>query len=54
MDAWVYLLEQGDRSMGSILGGKGAGLAEMSRAGLPVQPGFTITTLACNVYYAND
>jgi pyruvate,orthophosphate dikinase len=54
MDTWVYLFEQGDRSMVSVLGGKGAGLAEMSRAGLPVPPGFTITTEACNAYYAND
>ena len=37
-----------------LLGGKGEGLAEMSRAGLPVPPGFTITTAACNAYYAHD
>ena len=43
----------GDRSMRDLLGGKGAGLAEMTNAGLPVPPGFTITTEACNLYYAN-
>ncbi len=43
----------GDRSMKDLLGGKGAGLAEMTNAGLPVPPGFTITTEACNLYYAN-
>ena len=37
--------------MRSLLGGKGAGLAEMTNAGLPVPPGFTITTEACNAYY---
>ena len=44
----------GDRSMKDLLGGKGAGLAEMTNAGLPVPPGFTITTEACNQYYANN
>jgi pyruvate, orthophosphate dikinase len=38
--------------MRDLLGGKGAGLAEMTRAGLPVPPGFTITTEACNDYFA--
>jgi pyruvate,orthophosphate dikinase len=50
---WVYLFEEGDASMRALLGGKGAGLAEMSRADLPVPPGFTITTEACNVYYTS-
>ncbi len=54
LETWVYLFDQGDRRMVDLLGGKGAGLAEMSRAGLPVPPGFTITTAACNIYYAND
>ncbi|MGH2524176.1 MAG: PEP/pyruvate-binding domain-containing protein, partial [Anaerolineales bacterium] len=54
MDKWVYLFEEGDRTMLGLLGGKGAGLAEMWRAGLPVPPGFTITTAACNAYYAHD
>ena len=44
----------GDRSMKDLLGGKGAGLAEMTNAGLPVPPGFTITTEACNRYYAHN
>src|SRR6187431_3388088 len=43
----------GDRSMKDTLGGKGAGLAEMTNAGLPVPAGFTISTDACNIYYAN-
>jgi pyruvate,orthophosphate dikinase len=41
----------GDGKMKDILGGKGAGLAEMSRAGLPVPPGFTISTQVCNIYF---
>src|SRR3954462_7627017 len=49
---WVYLFEEGNASMRNLLGGKGAGVAEMTRAGLPVPPGFTITTDACNAYYA--
>src|SRR6266571_2243348 len=47
---YVYLFEEGDASMRDLLGGKGAGLAEMTRLGLPVPPGFTITTKACNGY----
>src|SRR5580698_4015899 len=43
----------GDGSMKDILGGKGAGLAEMSRAGIPVPPGFTISTEVCNIYFKN-
>ena len=42
---------EGDGSMRDLLGGKGAGLAEMTNAGLPVPPGFTITTEACNDYF---
>jgi pyruvate,orthophosphate dikinase len=42
---------EGDRTMKDVLGGKGAGLAEMTNAGLPVPPGFTISTAACNLYY---
>jgi pyruvate,orthophosphate dikinase len=48
----VYLFHEGNAQMRSLLGGKGANLAEMTRAGLPVPPGFTITTEACNDYYA--
>jgi pyruvate,orthophosphate dikinase len=44
----------GDASMKNLLGGKGANLAEMSSLGLPVPPGFTITTEVCTAYYAND
>jgi pyruvate,orthophosphate dikinase len=43
----------GNRDMKDLLGGKGSGLAEMTNAGLPVPPGFTITTEACNLWYAN-
>jgi pyruvate,orthophosphate dikinase len=50
---WVYLFQEGSASMRDLLGGKGAGVAEMTRAGLPVPPGFTITTEACNAYYAD-
>ena len=45
---------EGDASMKSLLGGKGANLAEMSKMGLPVPPGFTITTEFCDFYYKND
>ncbi|MBV9526552.1 MAG: pyruvate, phosphate dikinase, partial [Candidatus Dormibacteraeota bacterium] len=48
---WVYLFEEGNAGMRDLLGGKGAGVAEMTRAGLPVPPGFTITTEACNAFY---
>ncbi len=43
----------GDGKMKEVLGGKGAGLAEMSRAGVPVPPGFTISTEVCNIYFQN-
>ncbi|HLI69695.1 MAG TPA: pyruvate, phosphate dikinase [Ktedonobacteraceae bacterium] len=48
---WVYLFSEGNAKMRDLLGGKGAGVAEMTNAGLPVPPGFTITTEACNAYY---
>src|SRR5947207_4148651 len=48
---WVYLFEEGSKDMRDLLGGKGAGVAEMTRAGMPVPPGFTITTEACREYY---
>nr|MBF6590919.1 pyruvate, phosphate dikinase [Ktedonobacterales bacterium] len=48
---WVYLFSEGNASMRDLLGGKGAGVAEMTNAGMPVPPGFTITTEACNTYY---
>ena len=50
--AWGGGAAEGDGSMKDLLGGKGAGLAEMTNAGLPVPPGFTITTQACNDYFA--
>jgi pyruvate,orthophosphate dikinase len=49
---YVYLFREGDMSMRNLLGGKGAGLAEMTKAGLPVPPGFTCTTEACLAFYA--
>ena len=53
---WVYSFgggsAAGDATMKNLLGGKGANLAEMSSLGLPVPPGFTVTTDACNHYYA--
>src|SRR6478609_4515469 len=58
MTKWVYTFgdgaaegRAGDRN---LLGGKGANLAEMCSLGLPVPPGFTITSEACNWYYANE
>ena len=55
---WVYAfgggVAEGDASMRNLLGGKGANLAEMSALGLPVPPGFTITTEACNFFYTHE
>jgi len=55
---WVYSFgdgrAEGKASMRNLLGGKGAGLAEMANLGLPVPPGFTITTDVCTYYYAHD
>ncbi len=53
-DKRVYLFQEGNATMRDLLGGKGANLAEMSNIGLPVPPGFTITTATCNEYYANN
>lgn len=50
MTKYVYDFTEGDRTMVDLLGGKGANLAEMSRLGLPVPPGFVITTEACRAY----
>jgi pyruvate,orthophosphate dikinase len=50
--AWGEGTAEGDGGMKDLLGGKGAGLAEMTKAGLPTPPGFTITTAACNDYFA--
>lgn len=48
---WVYLFSEGDAGMRNTLGGKGANLAEMTKLGLPVPQGFTVTTEACTRYY---
>ena len=57
-EKWVYGFgdgsAEGESSMKNLLGGKGANLAEMSNLGLPVPPGFTITTDVCTAYYDND
>ena len=50
---YVYLFREGNASMKDLLGGKGANLCEMTNIGLPVPPGFTITTEACNEYYTH-
>ena len=49
----VYFFNEGDSNNKKLFGGKGAGLAEMTKLGLPVPPGFTITTEVCNMYYAS-
>src|SRR5437879_4481441 len=58
MTKWVYSFgrgaAEGQADMRNLLGGKGANLAEMSNLGLPVPPGFTITTEVCTYYYAHD
>ncbi|WP_208437846.1 pyruvate, phosphate dikinase [Bartonella taylorii] len=58
MIKWVYSFgdgsAEGNASKRNLLGGKGANLAEMSNLGLPVPPGFTLTTEVCNFYYAHD
>ena len=51
MQKYVYLFKEGDASMRNLLGGKGANLAEMTKIGLPVPQGFTVTTEACTRYY---
>jgi len=53
-DKYIYDLSEGDASMRSILGGKGAGVAEMMRLGVPVPDGFTVTTQACVQTMNND
>lgn len=51
---YVYFFGEGDKNMKTVLGGKGAGLHEMTRIGIPVPPGFTITTEACVYYFTHD
>ena len=48
---WVYLFSEGNANMRELLGGKGANLAEMTKLGLPVPQGFTVSTEACTQYY---
>ncbi|HEV8622192.1 MAG TPA: PEP/pyruvate-binding domain-containing protein, partial [Actinomycetota bacterium] len=52
MTKYVYDFSEGNKDMKDLLGGKGANLAEMTNMGLPVPPGFTITTEACLTYLA--
>ena len=52
MGRYVYDFSEGNKDQKDLLGGKGANLAEMTRLGLPVPPGFTITTDACRAYLA--
>ncbi len=54
MTKYVYLFREGDASMKNTLGGKGANLAEMTKIGLPVPQGFTVSTEACTRYYADN
>src|ERR1700761_5981538 len=58
MTKWVYSFgadhNEGGADMRNLLGGKGANLAEMASIGLPVPPGFTITTEVCTAFYDND
>ena len=51
---YIYSFEEGSKDMKNLLGGKGAGLAEMTRIGLKTPPGFTITTEVCNYYFKNS
>ena len=53
MPKYVYMFSEGNKDMKEILGGKGANLAEMTKIGLPVPRGFTVTTEACTSYYEN-
>ena len=50
---YVYQFSEGDKTMFDLLGGKGANLAEMTKMGIPVPPGFTISTEACRFYLSN-
>ncbi len=52
-EKYVYFFNEGKKDMKEILGGKGANLAEMTSLGMPIPPGFTITTAVCDLYYKN-
>jgi len=54
MVKYVYAFEDGKKELKELLGGKGANLAEMTNLGVPVPPGFTVTTEVCQEYYKND
>ena len=54
MEKYVYLFDEGNKDLRSLLGGKGANLAEMTNMGLPVPYGFTVTTEACNLYFKEN
>ena len=58
MSKWVYNFgdnqAEGNASMGAILGGKGANLVQMAKLGLPIPPGFTISTKVCEDFYKNN
>ena len=54
MTKYVYDFSEGNKDMKDLLGGKGANLAEMTNMGLPVPPGFTISTEACLAYLSKD
>jgi len=54
LEKLVYSFREGSLEMKSLLGGKGANLSEMTKIGLPVPPGFTVTTEACNQYYKHN
>ncbi|HDI02557.1 MAG TPA: hypothetical protein ENF95_00300, partial [Candidatus Aenigmarchaeota archaeon] len=50
-EKYVYFFDEGNKDMRDLLGGKGANLAEMTKLGIPVPPGFTITTEVCKLFY---
>ena len=50
---FVYMFSEGNKDMRELLGGKGANLAEMTKAGMPVPQGFTVSTEACTQYYTD-
>ena len=54
MEKYVYLFDEGNKDLRSLLGGKGANLAEMTNMGLPVPYGLTVTTEACNLYFKEN
>jgi len=53
-EKYVYFFDEGNKDMRDLLGGKGANLAEMTKLGIPVPPGFTITTEVCKLFYENN